>query len=62
MLIAEAKQAFQNVVTTQKLPSNWMTMTRLLMTQDAVSTAQTTLTNRLAAINSATTHDDVDAL
>ena len=29
---------------------------------DAVATAKTTLTNRLAAIDAATSHDDVDAL
>ena len=29
---------------------------------DAIATAKTTLTNRLAAIDAATTHDDVDAL
>ncbi len=61
VLIAEAKQAFQSVVdaeTAKQLDDDDSTT----YDASAVSTAQTTLTNRLAAINAATTHDDVDAL
>tara|TARA_R100000458_G_scaffold40447_1_gene37979 strand:+ start:3055 stop:3396 length:342 start_codon:yes stop_codon:yes gene_type:complete len=61
VLIAAAKQTFQNVVdaeTAKQLDDDDSTT----YDASAVSTAQTTLTNRLAAINAATTHDDVDAL
>ena len=61
VLRAEAKQTFQGVVdaeTAKQLDDDDSTT----YDASAVSTAQTTLTNRLAAINAATTHDDVDAL
>ena len=61
VLIAEAKQTFQDVVDTEtakQLDDDDSTT----YDASAVSTAQTTLTNRLATINAATTHDDVDAL
>jgi len=61
VLIAAAKQTFQDVVDTEtakQLDDDDSTT----YDASAVSTAQTTLTNRLAAINAATTHDDVDAL
>ena len=61
VLIAEAKQAFQSVVdaeTAKQLDDDDSTT----YDASAVSAAQTTLTNRLAAIDAATTHDDVDAL
>jgi hypothetical protein len=60
-LVGQANFAFQeavNVETAKQLDDDPASV----YDAAAVATAQTTLTDRLAAINAATTHDEVDAL
>jgi hypothetical protein len=60
-LVGQANAAFQEVVnveTAKQLDDDPASV----YDAAAVATAQTTLTDRLAAINAATTHDEVDAL
>jgi hypothetical protein len=60
-LVGQANSAFQeavNVETAKQLDDDPASVYGAA----AVATAQTTLTDRLAAINAATTHDEVDAL
>jgi len=60
-LVGQANSAFQEVVnveTAKQLDDDPASV----YDAAAVATAQTTLTDRLAAINAATTHDEVDAL
>ena len=60
-LVGQANTAFQeavNVETAKQLDDDPASV----YDAAAVATAQTTLTDRLAAINAATTHDEVDAL
>jgi len=60
-LVGQANIAFQeavNVETAKQLDDDPASV----YDAAAVATAQTTLTDRLAAINAATTHDEVDAL
>ena len=60
-LVGQANIAFQeavNVETAKQLDDDPASVYGAA----AVATAQTTLTDRLAAINAATTHDEVDAL
>ena len=60
-LVGQANSAFQkavNVETAKQLDDDPASV----YDAAAVATAQTTLTDRLAAINAVTTHDEVDAL
>lgn len=60
-LVGQANIAFQeavNVETAKQLDDDPASV----YDAAAVATAQTTLTDRLAAINAATTHDEIDAL
>ncbi len=60
-LVGQANTAFQeavNVETAKQLDDDPASV----YDAAAVATAQTTLTDRLATINAATTHDEVDAL